>query len=55
MKRLIREEWREFKGVTNCHIYFEEFEEDDKFSYKVRDYCHYTRDCIKDLPIEYAI
>ena len=42
MKCLTQEEWREFKGAAQCHLCFGEFEEDDKFNYKVRDYCHYT-------------
>ena len=43
MKRVTQKEWREFKGATKCHTCFEEFEEDNKFSYKVRDHCHYVR------------
>ena len=38
MKYLTQEEWREFKGVTKCHICFNDFEVRDK----VRDHCHYT-------------
>ena len=42
MKRLTQEEWRKYKGVTKCHICFNDLEEDDKFHYKVRDHCYYT-------------
>ena len=42
MKRVTQKEWREFKRATKCHTCFEEFEEDNKFSYKVRDHCHYV-------------
>ena len=41
MKRLTQEEWKEFNGVTKWHICFNDFEEDDKFSCKVRNHCHY--------------
>ena len=42
MKHLTQEEWREFKGVTKCHICFNDSEEDDKFNYSVIDHCHCT-------------
>ena len=42
MKHLTQEEWRELNRATDCHICFNDFEEDDKFNYKVRDHCHYT-------------
>ena len=32
---------REFNRATKCHIFFNDFEEDDKSNYKVRDHCHY--------------
>ena len=39
MEPLMLEQWREFSRVTKCHIYFNDFEEDDE---KVRDHCHNT-------------
>ena len=43
MKCLTQKQWRQFKGATNAHmlICFNEFGEDDKFNYKVRDHHHY--------------
>ena len=39
MKRLTREEWKEFNKSTKCHICFKGFERNNA---KVRDRCHYT-------------
>ena len=41
MKSSTQEEWRDFKGATKCHICFNDFEENDKFNFKVRDHFHY--------------
>ena len=40
-KRLTQEEWREFNRVTKSQICFNDFEEDNKFNYKVTGHCHY--------------
>ena len=54
MKCLTKGEWREFNGATKCHIFFNNFEEDDKFSCKVRDHCH-CMGLYRGPAIEYAI
>ena len=45
VKCFTHKEWREFNGVTKCHICFGEFEEDDRFNYNVRDYYHHMGLC----------